>query len=192
MHRHGPRCDHDEHTTDRRRLGSDDDASAFDDVAYTLSHKDARVRRMAAKALSQLDKDRAVPLLLEALPKADPNSLIELIALLGELKDTRALTPLVDLLQEGKASGPEVENLRQGVLEALGTIGSPEVIPVLSKLFKKKGFLGRMEPLPLRIAAARALAAIGSREAREAMAMAMETETKDEVKTVLRQHLVGD
>ncbi len=173
-------------------LGDIGDASAFEDVAHTLSHKDARVRRMAAKALGQLHKDRAVPLLVEALPNADPNSQMELITQLGDLKDTRAVTPLVDLLQEGKASGPDVEKLRQAVLEALGAIGSPEVIPVLSKLFKKKGFLGRMEPLPLRIAAARALAAIGTREAREAMAMAMETETKDEVKSLLRQHLVGD
>ncbi len=173
-------------------LGDIGDATAFEDVAHTLAHKDARVRRMAAKAMGHLDAARAVPQLIEALPAADPNSLLELVTQLGELKDARAVTQLVDLLQEGKASGPDAEKLRQTVLEALGAIGSPEVVPVLSKLFKKKGFLGRMEPLPLRVAAARALAAIGTREAREAMAQAMETESKDEVKAVLRQHLVGD
>ncbi|MDE3244885.1 MAG: HEAT repeat domain-containing protein [Acidobacteriota bacterium] len=173
-------------------LGEIGEVSAFEDVALTLAHKDARVRRMAAKALGQLDAGRAVPLLLEALPQADPNTMVELVAQLGELKDPLAVSPLVELLQEGKLSGPEAEKLRQAVLEALGAIGSPEVVPVLSKLFRKKGFLGRLEPLPLRMAAARALGAIGTREAREAMAIALEIESKDEVKAILRTHLMGD
>ena len=173
-------------------LGDLGEASAFDDVALTLSHKDARVRRMAAKALGQLDAGRAVPLLIEALPKADPNTLIELVTQLGELKDPMAVSPLVELLQDGKASGADAEKLRQAVLESLGAIGSPEVVPVLAKLFKKKGFLGRLEPLPFRMAAARALGAIGTREAREAMALALEIESKDEVKALLRMHLMGD
>ncbi len=173
-------------------LGDLGEASAFDDVALTLSNKDARVRRMAAKALGQLNAGRAVPLLIAALPQSDPNTLLELVTQLGELKDPRAVSPLVELLQEGSTSGPEAEILRQTVLESLGAIGSPEVVPVLSKLFKKKGFLGRLEPLPLRMAAARALGAIGTREAREAMALALEIESKDEVKALLRMHLMGD
>ncbi len=173
-------------------LGDIGEASAFEDVALTLSHKDARVRRMAAKTLGQLDAGKAVPLLIELLPKADANSLLELVAQLGELRDPKAVSPLVELLQDGKSSGPEAEKLRQSVLESLGAIGSPEVVPVLSKLFKKKGFLGRLEPLPLRMAAARALGAIGTREAHEAMALALEIESKDEVKALLRMHLLGD
>ncbi len=173
-------------------LGEIGEVSAFEDVALALAHKDARVRRMAAKALAQLDAGRAVPLLLETLPQADLNTMIELVTQLGELKDPRAVSPLVELFQEGRLSGPEAEKLRQAVVEALGAIGSPEVVPVLSKLFKKKGFLGRLEPLPLRLAAARALGAIGTREAREAMALALEIESKDEVKALLRTHLMGD
>ncbi|MBL0209493.1 MAG: HEAT repeat domain-containing protein [Holophagaceae bacterium] len=173
-------------------LGEIGESSAFDDVALTLSHKDARVRRMAAKSMGLLNADRAVPLLIAAMPAADPNTLLELVAQLGDLKDPRAVSPLVELLQDGKATGPEAEQLRQTVLESLGAIGSPEVVPVLSKLFKKKGFLGRLEPLPLRMAAARALGAIGTREAREAMALALEIETKDEVKALLRMRLMGD
>jgi len=147
---------------------------------------------MAAKSLGRLDADRAVPLLIEALSKADPNTLLELVTQLGDLNDPRAVSPLVELLQDGNSTGPEAEKLRQAVLESLGAIGSPEVVPVLSKLFKKKGFLGRLEPLPLRMAAARALGAIGTREAREAMALALEIESKDEVKSLLRMHLMGD
>ena len=173
-------------------LGELGEASAFDDVALTLSHKDARVRRMAAKALGQLDAGRAVPLLLKTLPKADPNTLLELVIQLGDMKDPRAVSPLVELLHNGNFSGPEAEKLRQAVLESLGAIGSPEVVPVLSKLFKKKGFLGRLEPLPLRMAAARALGSIGTREAREAIALALGIESKDEVKALLRMHLMED
>ena len=173
-------------------LGELGEASAFDDVALTLSHKDARVRRMAAKALGQLDAGRAVPLLLKTLPKADPNTLLELVIQLGDMKDPRAVSPLVELLQNGNFPGPEAEKLRQAVLESLGAIGSPEVVPVLSKLFKKKGFLGRLEPLPLRMAAARALGSIGTREAREAIALALGIESKDEVKALLRMHLMED
>jgi hypothetical protein len=173
-------------------LGEIGEASAFEDVALTLSHPDARVRQMAAKTLGRLDANRAVPLLIDSLPKADPDTLLELVTQLGGLKNPRAVPPLVDLLQDGKISGSEAEKLHQAVLESLGAIGSPEVVPVLSKLFKKKGFLGRLEPLPLRMAAARALGAIGTREAREAIALALEIESKDEVKAILRIHLMGD
>jgi HEAT repeat protein len=173
-------------------LGEIGEVSAFDDVALTLSHKDARVRRTAAKALGQLDAGRAVPLLIESLPKADPNTLLELVSQFGELKDPRAVSPLVELFQDSRISGGEGEKLRLAVLESLGAIGSPEVVPVLAKLFRKKGFLGRLEPLPFRMAAARALGAIGTREAREAIALALEIESKDDVKAVLRMHLMGD
>lgn len=173
-------------------LGEIGDPSAFDDAALTLSHKDLRVQHAAAKALSQMNKTKSVPLLLEALPAADPNFMLELVTILGEIKDARAVAPLVELLQEGKATGPTAERLRHSVLESLGAIGSPEVVPVLQALFKKKGFLSRMEPLPLRMAAAKALAAIGTREARDAMAIAMGTEPKEEVKALLRKHLAGD
>lgn len=173
-------------------LGEIGEASSFEDVAVTLFHKDARVRRMAATALGQLDAGRAAPLLIESLPNADLNTLLELVTQLGELKDPRAVAPLVELLLGTKFSGIEAEKLHLNVLESLGAIGSPEVVPVLSKYFKKKGFLGRMEPLPLRMAAARALGAINTREAREAMALALEIESKDEVKALLRMHLMGD
>ena len=173
-------------------LGDIGDASAFADATLTLSHKEVRVRQAAAKALSQMDKTRSVPLLLAALPAADPNFLLELVSILGEIRDSRAVAPLVELLKDGKATGPGVERLHHLVLESLGAIGTPEVVPVLLNFFKKKGFLGRMEPLPLRMAAARALGAVGTRESREAMALAMGTETKEEVKSLLRQHLVSE
>jgi hypothetical protein len=58
-------------------------------------------------------------------------------------------------------------------------------------VFKKKGLLTRLEPVGVRLASAKALASIGTREAREAIALVLEIESAEEVRAVLRQFLVG-
>ena len=44
----------------------------------------------------------------------------------------------------------------------------------------------------MRLAAAKSLAAINTREARETMALAMDQESQEDVRSVLRQYLVGN
>jgi hypothetical protein len=75
-------------------------------------------------------------------------------------------------------------------VEVLGRIPSNDSVKSLQELFMKRGLFKGREPVSLRLAAARALAALNTQEARESMALAMGHEPNDEVKTVLRQYLV--
>ena len=122
---------------------------------------------------------------------ADPGTRLEIVTLFGEMKDPRAIPILAELLFAKLPPGEESDRLRLRVVETLGLIAAPESVPTLQKIFKKKGILQTKESLGVRLAAARALAAIGTRESREAMALAIEEESREEVRIVLRQFLVS-
>jgi HEAT repeat protein len=170
-------------------IGEVQDASAFDDVARCLQHADGKVRLSAIAALKALDPSRAAKALGEALPSADPATQLEIAATLGELGQDRVLPDLIAVFKAGK--GSDNERLRLRILEAFAALKHPDAIPALQAVFKKKGLLTRLEPVAIRLAAAKALAAIGTREAKEAMALVLEIESAEEVRAVLRQFLVG-
>lgn len=170
-------------------IGEVQDASAFDDVARCLGHEDAHVRLSAVGALRALDPARAARALGEVLGAADPAMQLEIVAVLGELGQDRVLPDLLALYRSLK--GGETERLRLRIVEALAALRHPDAIPALQSVFKKKGLLTRLEPVALRLAAAKALAAIGTREAKEAMALVLEIESAEEVRAVLRQFLVA-
>lgn len=172
-------------------LGEIGDVEAFDEIALSLAHRDARVRRAALRTLTKLDPVRALPLLAQALGTAEAGTRLELVTLFGELKDSRAVPILAELLAAKQTPSEETDRLRLRAVESLGAIAAPESVPVLSRIFKKRGLLQGKESLGVRLAAAKALAAIGTREAREAMALAIEDESREEVRIVLRQFLVG-
>ena len=110
--------------------------------------------------------------------------------MLGELGEPTTLPAVLRMLNPDRAAGDEAQRLRLRAVEVLGRIPGPESVKPLQELFQKKGLFKGREPAPLRLAAARALAALNTPEAREAMALAMESEPSEDVKTVLRQNLV--
>jgi len=167
-------------------------ASALPDVSLALDHRDVNVQRAAVKAVAALAvPESAVTLLTELLPKASPPLQLEILTTLGELRVATAITAIGDLIQQTKGSSEELQRVRLRAVEVLGRIGSPTALPALTDLFRKKGFLGGRESTAMRLAAARALAAINTREAREAIALAMDNEPHEDVRAVLRQILVG-
>jgi len=173
-------------------LGEIDHKAAFEDVALTLEHRDVRVRRAAIQAVITLgDPEDAAHTLTLALPRLEPASQLDALAALGELKSPRAVVAVADLLQSAKGTVDEVARIRLRAVEILGLLGSSDAVAPLQELFKKKGFLGGRESTPMRLAAAKSLAAINTREAREAMAMVMDQESQDDVRAVIRQYLVG-
>lgn len=170
-------------------IGEVQDASAFEDVARCLRHGDAQVRQSAIAALRVLDASRAAKALGEALASADPATQLEITAALGELGQDRVVPDLIQAFKAAK--GSESDRLRLRIVEALAALRHPDAIGTLQSVFRKKGLLTRLEPVSLRLAAAKALAAIGTREAKEAMALVLEIESADEVRAVLRQFLVA-
>jgi len=114
------------------------------------------LRRNAAKALGKLGEKRVVPELIKCLECADyyvRESAAEALEMLGEQK---AITPLLKLLAGGVAAATQVPDKPhlvqpyEAVIEALGTLGALEAMPVIEE------FLAH--PVPkVKYAAARAM-----------------------------------
>ena len=173
-------------------LGEIDHKGAFDDVALALEHRDLRVRKSAIQAVKTLgDPDEAATVLAENLSGMEPLCQLDCLSALGELKSSRAVSAVVDLLQTTKGTTEETPRIRLRAVEILGLIGSADAVMPLMELFKKKGFIGGRESTPMRLAAAKSLATINTRESREALALVMDQESQEDVRSVIRQYLVG-
>ena len=174
-----------------RLLALAGDPSALPGMLLALSHGDPAVRKAAVAAVSALaGRTAAARALVEALPAADTATRLEYLLHLSDLGDPVAVPAVLRLVQDTHAQGEDAQRVRLRAVETLGLIPSPEAVRPLQELFQKKGLFKGREPLSLRLSAAQALAAINSREAREAMALALESETQEEVRTVLKQYLV--
>jgi HEAT repeat protein len=172
-------------------LGEIGHKPAFPDVALALEHRDLPVRRAAVAAVAVLGEgSQAAQALSAALGRSEPGLQLEILAVLSELKDPVSVFAVAELLQNAKSSTEESARIRLRALETLGLIGSPAAIPPLQDIFRKKGILGGRESTATRLAAAKSLAAINTREAKEAIALAMDGEPHEEVRAVLRQYLV--
>ena len=172
-------------------LGDLGKGEAQEDVGLLLDHPDPRVKSAAVATLARLGGPEAAKTLAFFFAGAAPALQLECLDALAGLKDPHAVPALGEALRTGKSSDLDSARVRLRVAETLGVIGSPEAIPALLDMFKKKGFLGGRESTGIRLAAARALAAIPGREAREALALALDGEREEEVRSALRQFLVG-
>lgn len=172
-------------------LAAAGDPSALPGMLLALSHWDAAVRKAAVAAVNALaGPTAAARALAEALPSADDATRLEYLLYLGDLGDPVAVPAVLSLVQDPRTQGEEGQRVRLRAVETLGLIPSDEAVRTLEELFQKKGLFKGREPLSLRLSAAQALAAINSREAREAMALALEAESQEEVRKVLKQFLV--
>jgi HEAT repeat protein len=132
-------------------LSSDQPSAIVSAVGPGLSAEDDAVRMVAAEVLGQIGIE-SVPLLLEALQ--DPYYQVRVTAAdaLGQIRDQRALAPLVNLLIED-----EDEEVRSRAAHALGELRNPVTTGVLVRA------LHDQYPV-VRGAAARALGITGNRQ----------------------------
>ena len=116
-------------------------------------------RRNAATELFVQWGSVCVPPLIEHLTQVNEDTQKVLIDVLGDIRDPRAISPLVnDILGKGsleEASAGFADNLRSAALEALGKIRPPEAVE------KVIPFLNKENPL-LTFSAIKALELIGS------------------------------
>ncbi len=122
------------------------DASAAAEIASAGA--DDRVREAAVSALTAL-RAGAGPVLVAALPSLAAGGRATAIRALARMREWSAVHPLSAL-----ATGGDLDE-RLLAVEALGELGDPQAIPLLSKLLEDESLAG---------AAARALAAIGRRD----------------------------
>ncbi|HJW34963.1 MAG TPA: HEAT repeat domain-containing protein [Holophagaceae bacterium] len=153
------------------------DAGALPEVLPLLRAKEVRVRRAAVRAAWKLGGPTAEPHLLAMLKDADPETQLEIIFGLGQMRSETAVPTLLDLLQDKRTP----EALRIKSLETLAFIQSPRCVQPLMELIKKKGFFSGSESPVIRLGAARALAAIFP-SGRQGLQQIAESEPKGEMK----------
>ncbi len=154
-------------------VGDIEEAQAFEYIVPCLDHADARVVRAAIRALWKTGRTRAERYLLELLPKADAEVRGEILQGLLQAGTAQSVPAIGSLA----VSGPE--ELRVQALETLGQLKFVEALPILEGQIQRKGrIFKKAEPMPIRLAAARALMAIGTQEARRILDQVVKDEPK--------------
>ena len=161
------------------------DAGCIPDILPRLRHPEPRVRRTAVRALWKLGGPVAEPHLVAQMKDTDAETMQEILFALGQLRSESSLPQVTALAQDKRV----LERLRIQALETLGHIASPNAMPVLLECMRRKGFFSAGEPTAIRMAAARALAALGTPEARAALQRTVDAEPKGEEREALRRLL---
>jgi HEAT repeat protein len=128
-----------------------------------LLHENNKVQMEALKSIFQIGGDQRGTLFLSALNQADNQFKLNIIEMLGKVKCTEAVTPLLNMLKKPpKLTLIDQTALQEKICTALEYIGSPEAIPALSEIVESKSFLGIRwyYTVELRQAAQRALESI--------------------------------
>jgi len=161
------------------------DAGCVPAILPLLRHPEPRVRRTAVRALWKLGGPVAEPHLVARMKDTDGETLQEILFGLGQLRAESSLPQVAELAQDKRV----LLKLRIQALDTVGQIASPKSVPVLLECMRRKGFFSAGEPSGVRMAAAKALAAIGTPEARAAIQKAADTEPKGEERDILHRLL---
>jgi len=165
-------------------LGEIGGPRAVELVTSALANTDPRVRREALLSLGTLGDEEAGQLVLASLE--DPDSNIRLAAAIasGQLRLERALRPMLGMLAE--EDDPEH---CISLLQALGRIGDPGAVQAIEK--HAVGGIFSKPRTDVRVAAYRALHAIGTPHARQLLEQAR-TDKDRGVQIVVRDLLKDD
>lgn len=139
---------------------------AIEHYTAGLGHEDPRVRREALLALAHVGGETAAMLVPGKIADPDPEVRQAAAMAAGALKVERALRPLMEQLEEEE--DPEVQ---AAIVLGLGQIGDPSAVHAIEK--RAVGSLFSRPPTNVRVAAYRALAAIGTPHARKVLADAV-------------------
>jgi hypothetical protein len=161
------------------------DAGCVSAIVPLLRHPEPRVRRTAVRALWKLGGPVAEPHLLAQMKDTDAETMQEILFALGQLRSEAGMAQVTELAQDKRV----VERLRIQALDTLGHIASPKAMPVLLECLRRKGFFGGGEAPAVRLAAAKALAALGTPEAITALKRAADSEPRGEEREFLRRLL---
>jgi hypothetical protein len=161
------------------------DAGCVPVILTLLRHPEPRVRRTAVRALWKLGGPVAEPHLLAQMKETDGETMQEILFALGQLRSETSLPRVMELAQDKRV----LAKLRIQALETLGMIASPKAVPVLLECMRRKGFFSAGEPPTIRLAAAKALAILGTPETQAMLKKAAEAEPKGEERDTLMRLL---
>lgn len=121
--------------------GLEPGAGLLDALRAALADQDnAGLRNSATEVLVRIGSP-AVPVLVQVLRDGDKDERKLAADILGDIKDTRALDPLLERL------GDPDENVRAAAAEALGMLGDPLIAPKLIALLGDEGVIVQLSCL---------------------------------------------
>ncbi|MDP2876921.1 MAG: HEAT repeat domain-containing protein [Holophaga sp.] len=165
-------------------LGELGEPDSHEAIRRFLEHPDLRIRRAAVRAFWKTGGLRSEQDLLGLLPKNEAEIQREILVGLGQIRAVSAVDAISQLSLQAE------EPFRINCLEALGKIGQPQAIPILAKCLQEQGrFFKTRESTRVREAAAVALMAIGTPEAKEVLARAVQAAPRNEAQVNLRKIL---
>ena len=160
------------------------DAGAADAVLGCLGHPDGRVKRAAVRALWKLGGPASVGPLLALLPQVDPETQAEIMFALVQVRAPQAIGALAAFAVDRR----HPEAVRAKAAETIGQIGDPRSIPALVEIVRRKGrMITTAEPAPVRVAACRALLALDTPVAWDALCELVAAEPWHRDRSVLQQ-----
>lgn len=162
-------------------LGELEDPDAVEHLTGVLAHSHPRVRREAVMSLARVGGDDGAQLILGMLDDPDDGVRAASAMALGVLGVERSVRTLLERLDEEEHTDVQVELLR-----ALGQLGDPAAVSAIEKRARPSRF--SRTPVAVRIAAFRALAAIGTPHARAVVQEGLE-DRESEVRNAVRASL---
>ncbi|OPX41442.1 MAG: hypothetical protein B1H13_02085 [Desulfobacteraceae bacterium 4484_190.3] len=128
-----------------------------------------KVREETLKSIYCIGEEYRTNIFLSALSIADNQMKIGIVDMLGSMRDTNSVRPLLKLLESKPLITSKVRNkLEEKICVALGNIGSQEAIPTLMAISRRRDLLGVKRYSPkVKIAAGKALAAIRRKQSEE-------------------------
>jgi len=145
-------------------LGEIKAVSSVSSLKETLRHPDLRVRKECIKTLSGIRSKEAMNYLFDVLHGKDEELAASCASILGALKETQAVEPLMAIVKNSRNKALQIE-----AIMSMGKIGSHETVPYLVKTLRKGRFLNFGSRVDIRASAALALGEIGGPEALKAL-----------------------
>jgi HEAT repeat protein len=142
-------------------LGQIGDTRTVTHLRPLLWHGDLRIAREAARAMIRIGGPQAAKALVQLLQEGPEELYPQAILALGAMKDAAAVPCLMKIVKKRDLMMKGVD-LKVGAIKALGRIGSPEAIPFLERLARRRVLWQRARFNSLRIQAIKALGQIGS------------------------------
>ena len=116
-------------------LGHVGNESSAEALKSLLTNENQQLRNEALKSIYKTGGSKRGALLLEALPQADDQFKIDIIEALGNSKSSEAVPELIKMLEDRNAVDASLrDEMEEKICVALGSIGSPEALPLLKKI----------------------------------------------------------
>jgi HEAT repeat protein len=161
------------------------DAGCVPEIVPLLRHPEPRVRRTAVRALWKLGGPDSEPHLLGQMKDTDAGTLQEILFAFAQMKSESSLPAVTELAQDKRV----IESLRLQALDTLGHISSPKALGVFQECLRRRSFFGGGETIEIRLAAAKALMALGIPEAQSILRKTIESDPRGEEREALRRIL---